>query len=95
MSIDYDTKTLAPVITIGDGDVLIGCTAVPRVVRFWMAPRAENDGLATNEVTPAKDCTPPGNEAVTVYFVSRAALDGFIKMLSLERDKAFPEKSSD
>ena len=90
MSIEYDDK-LRPVITIGDGDVLTGCTSALGLVRFWMAPRKDADGLVTNEVTLAPNgCPPPGDEAVTVYFVSKAAIDGFIDMLTRVRDKAFP-----
>ena len=90
MSIEYDDK-LRPIVTIGDGDVLTGCTAAPGLVRFWMAPRQDGDGLVTNEVPPAPDgCSPPGNEVLTVYFVSKAAIDGFIDMLRKMRDKAVP-----
>lgn len=89
MSIDHDDKTNAPIITLGDGDVLMGATAAPNIVQLWFAPRPLEDGMDYKAPWPAPAATPPGNEVATVIFLSRESLAGFIEMMTRVQAKAF------
>jgi hypothetical protein len=94
MSIDR-SESGAPVIVIGDEDVLTGVTPATGLVRFWFAPLPPSTGLTINIPEPRKNTEPPADTVATVYFVNPDALDGFIRMLTEARAKAFPKNISD
>lgn len=76
-------------VTLGDGDVLMGATSAPGVVRLWFAPKPDDYPYPINKVVKG-DTTPPDNVVATVFFLSRESLDQFVRMMTLEYLKAFP-----
>jgi hypothetical protein len=98
--ITYDFDSGYPVITLGDGDVLMGvCSLYAIQGILWFAPRV---GLAADrrkwadgltDLVPTKvekGAEVPDTAVAQVQFLSRASLDAFIQLLTLLRDKTFP-----
>lgn len=74
-------------IYIGDEDVLMGFTSIPNVTRVWFAPLTQPMPLNELIQVDSEKTQPPGNEVVTLYFVSKKSLGEFIKGLQYHHDK--------
>ena len=77
-------------IYVGDGDVLMGATPAPGVLRVWFAPKPDDYPHPLNVVVRG-NTAPPGDVAAFLFFVSREALEQFIGMMTMNILKAFPE----